>query len=231
MFCSNCGKDLTENEMFCGNCGTKNEVKAAKDMAPPSHTIYTPDSSTPQAPSYVESGQPMAQAPVQSGIGYGGPNQFLLPQTRDFWMWLILGICTCGIGAIVYLYHNFNDTRKLEVAVRMRGGGGQFHMNHTSDPWVGVIAYFVCSPVATIMKYNNLNNFINYYGDAIRDPRPATASKVIGVWIGAFFSFIFGILILPLLLLAFGLIFYAIYLEKEWQDVLNFHISRAWQTA
>ncbi|MHA2028903.1 MAG: hypothetical protein ACW99A_03005 [Candidatus Kariarchaeaceae archaeon] len=217
---------MNDYEEFCGTCGAKNTgEKPAKSMDQPPSQPVSP-SPPPQSPDPIYASQPPStyQPPTQApyyNVHMG------LPQTRDFWVWLIIGFCTCGLGSIVYLYHNFNDVRKLENYKRY-SNQSTYYGNQTSDPWVGLIAAFVCGVISWIMKYNTLNNYINAYGHPYQDPRPATAGHYVGSMIGIFFLFFIGLIILPLLLVAFAGLFYIIYLEKQWQDALNYQITNTW---
>ena len=55
-YCSNCGKELQDADVFCGNCGTKSEV-AAPQSAPEAGPVY--EQAAPQpAPMYEQAPQP-----------------------------------------------------------------------------------------------------------------------------------------------------------------------------
>ena len=95
------------------------------------------------------------------------------------------------------------------------------------DPVIAIIVYFVCGPIAYIMKYTNLNSYVDYFGDRFSDMETPTAGQVIGVWAGVFISVIFAIAFPPLFLASIGLMIYSVILEKRWQDSLNFQINKA----
>lgn len=73
-----------------------------------------------------------------------------------------------------------------------------------SDPFVGLIALLICSPIAIIMKYGQLNDHINMSGAELHEPRAPSAAMAI-----------------ILLICTFGLGF--LYTEWKWQSVMNYH--------
>ncbi|MCE7736879.1 MAG: hypothetical protein GPJ54_18490 [Candidatus Heimdallarchaeota archaeon] len=196
-----------------------NQESSEYDQQPAKPVKQLPDYSSPPNGEYRPT-TPQSNMGAAPNVPYAA-----YPPKRDFFLWLILGICTCGIGGLVYFYHNFNDVRNLEMITKYQSTD-QMMRNRTNDPAIALLVYFICSPIAYIMKYSNLNDYLNFYGNRYTDPAPATPGKLIGVWALTFFTFIFGIFIIPLLFVAFAMIFYIIYLEKQWQDSLNFQIDK-----
>ena len=227
MFCPNCGMKSEDNSAFCGNCGAALDTQQSSNVAQkaqpypsePAKVAVPTQNYPPAQPQYTQ--QPMQQS-QQPPSQYPGGMYYGLT-TRDYWMWFILGICTCGIASLVYFYHNFDDARKLERVLQQQRNV-PYYVNQTSDPAMGIVLFFLCSPIAYIMKYNSLSNLASSYYPNEYIMRPATSGRLIGVWVGVFFSFIFGALFPPLFLLAIGLMFYTLYLDKQWQDVLNYYI-------
>ncbi|MHA2097628.1 MAG: hypothetical protein ACW99A_03000 [Candidatus Kariarchaeaceae archaeon] len=122
------------------------------------------------------------------------------PPQRNYFLWLILGICTFGLGFLVYAYNNFNDMKTLSMGMSQKLNTPP----HGSDPFVGLIAYLVCAPIGIFMKYGQLNELLNISGAQIHEPRPSSPVLVI----------ILGIC-------TFGLAF--LYFEWKWQSTMNYH--------
>jgi hypothetical protein len=147
---------------------------------------------------------------------------------RNYVVWLIMGICTCGLAGLLYVYYNFDDVRKLEN-LKLAQGQTQYYGHRTTDPAVGLIVYFVCGPITTILKYNTLNTYYSLYGDK-NGPKPPEAVTIILTGVGMIVGLIFGIIFPPLFIAFFGLLIYIFVLENNWQNALNYQIQTFHQT-
>ena len=124
----------------------------------------------------------------------------LPPPQRSYFLWLIIGICTFGIGYLVYYYNNFSDMKKLSNMAASKSGA----MSSSSDPFLGLIIMLICAPIGIIFKYNQLNDMINMSGAQMHEPRPPS-----------------GALALILFICGFGI--GALYAEAKWQSAMNYH--------
>lgn len=232
MYCPECGTEIMGDESFCGNCGFNLTTGPAKQMDK-SYSQNENFAKRPQnqyqPPQYIDQSKNQYRPPQYTNQQQYGTTEippasmYYDLNPRSWGLWIILSICTCGIASFVYIYYNFDDTRKLEGLIQANRNV-PFYKNSTADPVLGVILFFVCSPGAIFLKYSTLYNLINQFYAGQSTPQCASVSKIIGLWVGIFFSVILGAFVLPLLIIPIVLLIYLIYLDYQWQEVLNNYI-------
>ena len=93
MFCSNCGTQLQDGEKFCPNCGTpvagEQEIKG---FTVPEENGPATDGSNNWNGYNVP---PIGGAPLRTD--------------RNFWLYLLLTWCTCGIYGLIFQYQLIKD--------------------------------------------------------------------------------------------------------------------------
>lgn len=146
-YCQECGAEMHDTELYCSNCGTQqtelrkaDEVDAvdAVEAATDVEAMEVSDAAIDEPIPTFEAEMPAPAVPAFStepprtefkmDYGYGqtqGPdggfsNQAAaaLPiQKYNFWKYLLLGLVTCGIYQLYYLYKWTEDTNRLSQGV------------------------------------------------------------------------------------------------------------------
>ncbi|MGM9567135.1 MAG: zinc ribbon domain-containing protein [Clostridia bacterium] len=114
MFCSNCGKELTDNVAFCPECGaaqqtvSQEEAPQAAPQDTPAESVY----SAPQTPPQTTYQQPSYQQPVYQQNQYQqnqppyqqqAPYQPAAPVDNGSFGWAVLGFFFPIVGLILFL--------------------------------------------------------------------------------------------------------------------------------
>lgn len=114
MFCSNCGKELTDNAAFCPECGAaqtapQEEAPQAAPQEIPTEPVYSAQPQTPPQTSYQ---QPSYQQPVYQQNQYQqnqppyqqqAPYQPAAPVDSGSFGWAVLGFFFPIVGLILFL--------------------------------------------------------------------------------------------------------------------------------
>ncbi|MDH5647707.1 MAG: hypothetical protein OEZ01_16970 [Candidatus Heimdallarchaeota archaeon] len=228
MYCGECGSNIEEKQIFCMKCGndlTKQDQAPAKggkienspkqqNIPPPSQSQYNPPSSQ-NNPNYSHGGYvtPSTYSP-------GGVMSMYEPPQRSFINWFFISLITCGIGFYIYIFYNFEDVRKLEQRSLLKRNQSMFITN-TTDPAIGLILYFVCSPISIYLKYSNLQKFLFMNNMPHFANQAKSGEYIIGIYaltiILVFFSFVMPIIFLVIIFIGI----YLLILENDWQDLLN----------
>ena len=118
MFCSNCGKELTDNVAFCPECGAaqktvpQEEALQATPQETPAEPVYSAPQTPPQTPPQTTYQQPSYQQPVYQQNQYQQnqppyqqqvPYQPAAPVDNGSFGWAVLGFFFPIVGLILFL--------------------------------------------------------------------------------------------------------------------------------
>ncbi|MBQ7246038.1 MAG: DUF4234 domain-containing protein [Firmicutes bacterium] len=135
-YCQECGAEMQDHELFCSNCGMQqtelrkaDEVELADnveiaDNVEPASSFETeapippvPAFSTEPPKTEFKMDYDYGQQQASEGAFYN-PSAAAFPiQKYSFWKYLLLGIITCGIYQLYYLYKWTEDTNRLSQGV------------------------------------------------------------------------------------------------------------------
>lgn len=151
MFCPTCGSPVSDNAKFCPICGsdltqpapgTETGASAPQEQQSPdqqmaSYQEVSAQQSAPQQDASQWQGQQYqadaaAFDPQPSAMGAVGTFE-PIDESRSIWMFLLLGIVTCGIY-IIWFYWKLG-----EDANRMCEGDGEHTMNGVAAMLLGVV--------------------------------------------------------------------------------------------
>lgn len=130
----------------------------------------------------------------------------LTPQ-RNYFMWFIIGICTFGLGFLIYFWMNFSDMKSHYEGYHLAGKKKGFPM--TLSPMAAILIA-ICIPLigglfVFYKKHNDLYQHVAMEAKGPADPKP--------------FSVLAALLISCCIPLGF------LFVEYKWQEAMNYHLA------
>jgi hypothetical protein len=248
-FCPYCGADLTEDEQHSKKSQVSSSYDDESQSANFAYEEQPPPPPPPEKSMYGDSYKEeysygyTSQQQTRPGVAYVEPLQ-----TRNYWIWLLIIICTGGLGAILYLYLTLSDLNKLDTHPKPAGVPST-HIDMNQMLIILLFGIFCGFSGIVIMylnyiKYDKLHNYIEAH--PIRQQNKcASGTKYLLVSIVATLlssvSFVFvymalmitggfstagGSLALIILfsvigLISLGLGIFRLILEYQWQEAYN----------
>ncbi|MFW9924442.1 MAG: zinc-ribbon domain-containing protein [Candidatus Thorarchaeota archaeon] len=184
-YCHSCGNTIEPGDKVCTICGTvvisedsPIEKKSASFQLSPQMNV-TSSTSFPQQqpisahPIYYT--QPPPQ-PLYSQPYYNQPVIYAQPlQMRNFWMWLLLGVLTAGIGYFIYAIFNYLDLKKLADLPRPPGIPDP-RMNDSQLATMLIISFIAGFPILPLIFYYQKYDRLYTYIRSHPQPQPTIPS-------------------------------------------------------
>lgn len=230
-YCPACGASVNSLDSFCDNCGTSliDEQKERQQQLARSQTARDIGASNARTPmpaaptgdmSRRSDSRPTAQETRQSRLNAShypisdSINDRSVVEGRSFLFWLIISICTFGIGFIVYIYLTLDDMRRH---IQFDGHSDQErHSQNIRAELIAVASLFLVGiPFYFYVKYNAFDKHLRYEHGTF-------SSKLANAWTMVIL-FVVSLLFTSVLIGIIGWII-IIYLEYDWQEKFNRHI-------
>ncbi len=216
MYCPTCGTQNGDKVKFCVGCG--NQI--LQDEYTDSSKISEPSKIQPiqTTSSYNQTKPPVQfQSPAQVPMYYDPP------VTRNATLWLLGSLIP--FVYLIYIYHNFNDMKKL---TRMTHPEWEPRMQ---DPVLMLIVFWLFSPITYYLKYQQLHEHLTRIHHEREDVPPAGGNILLYSIGGGFLTLVLFIVFLFIFfpisfLILIGYILMLAYFEYNWQESLNKHIVK-----
>ncbi|MHA1911219.1 MAG: zinc-ribbon domain-containing protein [Candidatus Kariarchaeaceae archaeon] len=191
-YCASCGAMLDQGVSFCSNCGSSSDAKTSQPVQP-------------QASQHTETARYTPGAPVGGLSGY---KQTSAP-VRIWFNWLIIALCTGGLGYLVYLYLNFEDTKSHWNYHHLNNNVSNSERFDTDSSLIVVLLLltFLYIPffIVIFMKHEKMYKHLAYEGAYDKGVSGAMA------------------LLITICTFGIGLLF----IDYKWQEIFNEHIIRS----
>ncbi|MCG3218264.1 MAG: zinc-ribbon domain-containing protein [Candidatus Heimdallarchaeota archaeon] len=190
-YCISCGSMLDQGVAFCSECGASSDSKSPQPVQLEARQQTSPGYGS-RTPAAVSTSYKQTSAP-----------------TRIWINWMIISLCTMGIGYLVYIYLNFEDTRSHWNRHHLSKNIPNSERLDT-DPNLVIIMLLLCFfyiPIFILIfiKHEKMYKHLTYEGAYDRGVSGAAA------------------LVISICTFGIGLLF----IDYKWQELFNEHLIRS----